>query len=233
MIDLILVGILALVAWLVASEGAHGAAVTLIATVLSGLLATNFFEPLAAFLGGTLPDYDHYMDLVAFLGLFAICVTLLRVLAEQLLPTQLEIYGTIYEPLRWVSAVGTGYIVMALVAVSLHLAPLSRDYLGFTPERKNVFGMSPDRQWLGFSQYVSEKSLRCGRVFDAPIYTAPGTTTERVWSSFPIRYASRRSMLDAGGMPGAAPAANPGGAPAGGTPPAGGGGAGPVQGAPF
>jgi hypothetical protein len=231
MIDLILVGIIALVAWLVASEGAHGAAVTFVATLLSGLLATNFFEPLATFLAGMLRDYDHYMDLIAFLGVFAICVTLLRVLAEQLQPTQLELYGTIYEPLRWASAVGTGYIVMALVAVSLHLAPMGRDFLGFTPERKNLFGMSPDRQWLGFSQYVSEKSLRCGRVFDAPVYQAPGTTAERVWSSFPIRYASRRSMLDAGGMAGAAPAPAPNPAPAGGAGPAPGGG--PAQGAPF
>ncbi len=229
MIDLILVAIIALVAWLVASEGAHGAGVTLVATLLSGLLATNFFEPLAAFLAGTMPAYDHYMDLVAFLGLFAICVTILRVLAEQLLPTQLELYGTLYEPLRWGSAVGTGYIVMALVAVSLHLAPLGRDFLGFTPERKNLFGMSPDRQWLGFSQYVSEKSLRCGRVFDAPLYQAPGTLEARVWSSFPIRYASRRAMLDAGAFAGAA-AANPAPAPAGGAAPASGG---PVQAAPF
>jgi hypothetical protein len=218
MIDIVLLAIVALVAWLVASEGAHGAGVTLVATVLSGLLATNFFEPLANVLSSALPDYAMFMDIVAFLGLFAILVTLMRLGAEQILPVQVELYGTAYEPIRWASAVGSGYVTMALVAVSLHLAPLPREYLGFTPERKNLFNIvAPDRQWLGFAQYASEKSLRSGRMFDGPLYIAPGTDAPRVWSSFPIRYASRRAQASgevammAAPAPAAAPAAPGGG----------------------
>ena len=31
--------------------------------------------------------------------------------------------------------------------------------MGFKPEKNNFFGFAPDRQWLGFMQYVSEKPL--------------------------------------------------------------------------
>lgn len=229
MIDILLIGVVALIAWLVSSEGAHGAGVVLIATVLGGLLAMNFFEPVALLLSSSIPGYDRYMDLVALLGLFALFVTVFRLGSEQILPVQIEVVGTLYEPLRWIFAVATGYVTMCILCTALHTAPLPREFLGFTPERKNLLQMAaPDRQWLGFTQYVSEKNLFNRRVFDAPKYQAPGTIESREWTSFPIRYATRRA---AGSRPfGAAqPGANPGDPAAGmSAPPSGGGPATPV-----
>ena len=51
-IDVILLIVLGLVTWSVASEGIWGAALTSLIVVISGLLAMNFFEPTAALLEG-------------------------------------------------------------------------------------------------------------------------------------------------------------------------------------
>lgn len=201
MIDILLLVVVGLVAWLVSGEGAYGAGIVFLSVVLGGLLAMNFFEPLANFLSAQIPAYATYWDVVSLVGIFAIAVTLLRMGAEQLVPTEIELHATLYEPLRWGFAAAAGYVTMAILLTALHTAPLPREFMGFTPERKNLMQFAaPDRQWLGLTQYISEKSLSAGRVFDAPIYQAPGTDKSRIWSSFPIRYATRRER--GGGMGG-------------------------------
>jgi hypothetical protein len=75
--------------------------------------------------------------------------------------------------------------------------------MGFTPERKNLFGIvAPDRQWLGFTQFISEGSMSRSvpRVFDGPVedFIEPRNAEEHpntVWPSFPVRYASRREVF--------------------------------------
>jgi hypothetical protein len=92
---------------------------------------------------------------------------------------------------------------MAILLTALHTAPLPRSFVGFSPERSNFFdSLAPDRQWLGFTQHVSEKVLNTGRVFDGPKFSMPGTDQE-YWPSFPIRYATRREDIAAGRKPSA------------------------------
>ena len=52
MIDIALLLVWGIVTWCVASEGPWGAAIVCISSVISGLLAMNFFEPTAEFLAG-------------------------------------------------------------------------------------------------------------------------------------------------------------------------------------
>src|SRR5262249_41626070 len=79
---------------------------------------------------------------------------------------------------------------------------------------------APDRQWLGFTQRVSEKVLATGAVFDGPRYAEPETTQD-IWPSFSIRYATRRQDYGRPRPATPAPAAAAGAAPATGAPPAG------------
>lgn len=226
MIEVALLAVLAAVTYLVASDGPHGAAITFVGVLLSGLLAMNFFEPLSQFLAANIfssYDWQHRWDIIALLGLFAGGVFGLRAIGEQLLPTYAELHTMVYEFARWGFALATGYVTMAILLTSLHVAPLPREFLGFVPERKNFFQIAaPDRQWLGFTQYVSEKSMRrvvngSVRIFDGPIYPRIPTEPEtaQVWSSFPIKYAQRRDQFASGTGPTAPAAAPAGGGPAG------------------
>lgn len=209
MIDILLVVILAVVTWCVASEGLVGATQLCVIVILSGLLAMNFFEPLGGLLEAALPaGAGKWADLVALLGLFGGLTFLMRLLAERIGPGFPDAPQLLYEAGRWGTALLTGYIAMAIMCTAVHTAPVSRNFWGFTPERANLFGvMAPDRQWLGFTQYVSEKSLSkwgTPNIFDGPKTRLgnPGDPYDNeIWSSFPIRYATRRERLSASSAP--------------------------------
>jgi hypothetical protein len=210
MFDFLLIALIAVVTWLVASDGPWGAAITFVSVLLSGLFAMNYFEPLANFLGTSVQgswEWQNRWDIIALLGLFSAGVFGLRFLGEFLLPTYAVLDSRVYEGARWGFSLLTGYVVTAIIVTSLHVAPLPREFLGFSPEQKCLFSIGPDRQWLAFTQYVSEFSLSRNRgdglpeVFDGARFPAiPGRTDpNEIWSSFPIKYAARRQAYASGG----------------------------------
>ena len=206
MIDFMFLAAFAAVTWCVASEGAWGAGIVFLSTLLAGLLAMNFFEPLAVTLAQSIPTAAAYCDFIALAGLFAALVFGLRTASEYLMPTYAEVHGVVHNIVRWLLAATTAYTVVAILMTSLHTAPLPRSFLGFDPgpTRKTFFGLGPDIQWLALTQYISERSLGAGRPFDAVtaerIEGDPSSAT--TLSSFPIRYAMRRSQLMTGGVVG-------------------------------
>ena len=233
-IEIVLLIIVGVVTWMVASEGVWGAAHTFLCTLLAGLLAMNFFEPLAKGLGGVVGE--NYADIVALLGLFTAFVFALRMGTEQLCPSYIQVSSMLDLVGRWVFGAVTGYLTMAILLTALHTAPLPREFLGFKAERDNFFGSAPDRQWLGFTQYVSEKSLSKAifkdkfgnqdviltHAFDGRYEKVgdPGKPYPNpLWPSFTIRYATRRDRIDNNQVAGptaqplqqAAPPASPGG----------------------
>jgi hypothetical protein len=209
----ILLLILAAVTWCVAGEGAWGAGLTFLCVLFAGLLAMNFFEPVANVLDEMGPAIQDYSDVVALVGLFTLFTFLGRLATDNISPTDIEFDARIYNVSRWLFALATGYVTMAILLTALHTAPLPRSFLGFSPERSNLFdAVAPDRQWLGFTQHVSEKVLRWKRIFDGPKFQMPGTD-QKIWPSFPIRYATRRQDYALGRKPssigGTAPQAPP------------------------
>uniref|UniRef100_A0A7C4LLH2 CvpA family protein n=1 Tax=Schlesneria paludicola TaxID=360056 RepID=A0A7C4LLH2_9PLAN len=223
MIDLILAAILVGVTYVAASDGAWSAGVTFLCTLLAGLLAMNFFEPLAILLTGAMPEWNYRWDMISLLGLFIALVMAFRMASERLVPTYVPVPALVDQIGRWAFAFGTGYVTMAFLLTALHTAPLPREFLGFRPERANLFNLAaPDRQWLGFTQYVTEHAfarydrnigLRGTRplphAFDATYYPVGDPANpypNDIWPSFPIRYAMRRDILS-GAV--AAPAATP------------------------
>ncbi len=211
MIDIVLIAIVAGVTYFVAQEGPWGAAFTLFSVIIAGLVAMNFFEPLANALGNTMGfAWQTKVDIIALLGIFSLIVFLMRMGTDALMPTYVEVHGLLWDIGRWALGAATGYVVMAIALTALHTAPLPREFAGFTPERGNFFNMAPDRQWLAFVQYVSEKSFSAGtgQVFDYSDETTPGTPPGWQFATFPIRYAHRREMSAGGG--GFAPAPAPG-----------------------
>jgi len=221
MIDIILLAIFGVVIWMVASDGPWSAAIVFVSVLLSGLLAMNYFEPLANFLQSSVAssfEWQHRIDIIAFYGILCAGIFAFRTAGEALLPTYAELQGPVYEGARWGFAVLTGYLLTAIICMSLHLAPLPREFLGFTPERGNLLGTAPDRQWLALTQYISEKSMQRIRpdgrpvIFDGAVFPSnpADNTSLQIWSSLPIKYATRRQRYVSGGAaPGPAVAPPP------------------------
>jgi len=203
MIDIILLLIFAVVTWSVASEGAWGAGLTCLCILCGGLLAMNFFEPVADMLERNVSSsiaWRYRWDSISLIGQFAVYTFLLRMATSYLTPNFLQMQLTLYAVYRWTAAALAGYITMAFLLTALHTTPLPREFIGFKPERANLFGFAaPDRQWLGFTQYVSERVFRRNHIFDGPRFKI-GQQTNEVWPSFPIRYASRRDEIAGGGV---------------------------------
>jgi hypothetical protein len=212
MIDLALIAIIAGVTWTVQNEGAWTAGTTFLCVVIAGLLAMNFFEPATLLLVNVYRDWNDRWDMIALLGLFIGGVFALRAGAEYLAPTYVQLPALVDQIGRWLFGAATGYVTMAIILTALHTAPIPREFLGFTPERANLFNMAaPDRQWLGFVQYVTEKPF--GRFDLGPQVGAQPDTPHGFdsafllvgdpnapyanshWPSYPIRYAMRRDQL--------------------------------------
>ena len=209
-IDILLLIILGLVTWSVASEGIWGASLTSLIVIFSGLLAMNFFEPVAGMLEGFGSSlwWRSHCDILALLGLFAGLVFGLRTLTERISPRFITSERLAYELGRWGGGLLAGYVTMAFLLPALHTGPFPRNFWGFTPERRNLLNIvAPDRQWLGFTQWVSEETLKRsggGKVFDGP-RTIRASTGEGIgphanttWPSFIIRYATRRQQIASG-----------------------------------
>ncbi len=197
MIDVMLLVVFAGVTYCVAGEGAWGAAITSLSVILSGLIAMNFWEPICDNMLGPNYYWQARLDIVVLVGLFAVGVSLLRFGADCVSPSYVGVHRLAHEGIRWGSAALAGYVTMAFLLTALHTAPLPREFLGFRAERANLMNVAaPDRQWLGFMQWVSERvcSSSNARVFDGPRFTLgdPGVVNNSVWPSFPIRYATRR-----------------------------------------
>ncbi len=235
MIDILCLAVMGATAYFVSNEGAWGAVHSFLCVLLSALIATNYFEQVAAILEGFSPGYRHFMDVIALVGLFTAFVFALRLGSEHLVQIYIGLPSTVDTAGKWLFGAATGYLTMAFLLVALHTAPFPREFLGFKPERANFFGMAPDRQWIGFMQYVTEKPYGwnvfqdtdtkqlVAHAFDGK-YERLGDKTaaypNTVWPSFPIRYAMRRDRLD-NNQPAVGPVAKPqpiapqsGGAPA-------------------
>lgn len=206
------------VAWCAAAEGPWGAPILFFCVLFSGLLAMNFFEVTAPFLERLGRVVAPFADFVSLVGLFALFTFLMRLGTENLAPTQIELDPRLSELIRWPFALACGYVTVGILLTAIHTAPLPREFLGFRPEARNFLDISaPDREWLGFTQYVSEEVLWSGRVFDGPVGKIEGTD-QQIWPSFPIRYAVKRQDYAGGRKAKTAPPPSSSVPPSGGVP---------------
>lgn len=205
MIDLLLLAVVALVAWCVASDGAFSAGITFLCVLLAGIVAMNFFEPVAIFIERNIPSIARVADVAALVGIFIAATFALRLGTEQIVKLYVELIPLAHDILRWVFGVATGYVTMAFLLTALHTAPFEREFLGFRAERANLFNIAaPDRQWLGFTQYLTEHSFarRDGHAFDTLMQATADPTRPDLLSTFTIRYATRRANNGGGGAGG-------------------------------
>ncbi|RMG38224.1 MAG: CvpA family protein [Planctomycetota bacterium] len=209
-IDFLCLLVLVVVTWSVASEGPLGAGLDCLCVILAGLLAMNFFEPLAEFCTNNIAasrGWAERWDPICLIGLFAFFVWALRSATVYLTPEFVYMRSAVFELGRWTAALLTGYVTMAFLLTAYHTAPLPEGFLGFVPQRANFFDLAaPDRQWLGFVHYVTEKSLNQSppRIFDGPrvrLGDPQRPYPNEIWPSFPIRYAARRRSITGAPQP--------------------------------
>jgi hypothetical protein len=149
-----------------AQEGALTAFMMFCNVFIAGLVACNFFEPLATGLEEMLAQsfLEGYEDCLSLVGLFAVTLALLRWLTNQLANIQTEQQALVQQGGGVLFGIMTGYLAAGFLAVVLQTIPWGRNFLGFDPrvDPESVRHglrrvLPPDRVFLGLMH-------RAGRV---------------------------------------------------------------------
>jgi uncharacterized membrane protein required for colicin V production len=176
-------------------EGIWNNALKLVNVVTAALLATNFWEPLATWLDGLQPGYTYVWDFVALWGLFSLLMLLMTVATDYVSKVRVHFLGAIDRYGGAVLAVCIAWVMVCFTAMTMHTAPLPREFLfgSFQPEHRAASSWSPEMCWLGTMQRLSEGPLRRSaseeqRKRDAYVFDPRG--------EFIPKYTTRRTALE-------------------------------------
>jgi hypothetical protein len=180
------------------NDGMWSNAIRLINTVTAGLLAMNFYEPLANWLESQASSYEYFCDFAALWGLFVIFSLIFRALTDRISQVRVRFLKISDQIGSGVLALCIGWVMVCFTLTSLHAAPLARHCLNGSfqpdpPDDRMVFGFAPDRQWLGFMQKMSLETY-CQSVSEAA-WKAEKTVFDP-HGEFLIKYATRRTNLE-------------------------------------
>jgi hypothetical protein len=154
-IDLVIGFLILLMTYAVSSEGLWGAALMFFNVVFGGLIAFNFYEPMARLIDSTGIGWG-FSDTLSMLSIFCLSVLLLRMATETLGPAMVRFPVPIYHAGRLLFALGTTLVTMAILILAFHTAPVHKQILGAIDYKyKPPFGMGLDHHWLGFFQHTS------------------------------------------------------------------------------
>lgn len=178
------------------TEGMWSNILTTINITISGLVAMNYFEPLAKLLDENADWLTYWFDFIAVWLIFATCLGVLQRVSRMLSSVKVKFPKQIEQIGAFVSQLLVGYVLGSFMLATLHMGPFPWDMFGWAPEMVNnkpnptVMGSSPDLDWLCFTNRVSKGLL--SRKSDGTYAFDPD-------SSFLIRYAARRKAIQESG----------------------------------
>jgi hypothetical protein len=164
---------------------------SLINVITAALLATNYFEPVANWLDKQVgPEWTYVWDFMAIWLIFALAMMVLRAGTDAASKVKVRFHPLVDQIGSYLFAAWTAWILLCFATMTLHTAPLARNFLGgaFQPEpdSKMFFGLAPDRLWMGWVHKESKGSF-C-RLREIVPFDAQG--------DFILRYGNRREEFD-------------------------------------
>jgi hypothetical protein len=197
MLALLTIGIMLGTAYAYWREGVLTAVAMLVNLVLAGVVAFCFYEPLAdalegALSGGPLRGYEDWLSLTL---IFVPLLALLRLITNNLAPSEIEAPALLNQIGAVVAALVMGYLASGILLCILQTLPWGESFLGFSHEVDAREGavrrvLPADRVWLALVHRAGKE--RC--LGSAGEEDAEGVTFDKD-GSFELRYARRRREL--------------------------------------
>jgi hypothetical protein len=151
--DLIIAALVLGMTYALTSEGLWGSALMFFNVLFGGMIAFNFYEPLARLIDSTGIGWG-FSDTLCMLGLFIISVLLLRMTTETIAPAMVKFPMPVYHLGRLIFGVGGAAVTVAIIILAFHAAPVHQKiFTTVTYKTKPPFGAGLDHQWLAFFQY--------------------------------------------------------------------------------
>jgi uncharacterized membrane protein required for colicin V production len=185
-LPLLLVLILAVCVGFGYAEGIWTNLLRLVNIVTAGLLATNYYEPVARLLENQTPSGTYFWDFLSLWLVFIVALLLLRTATESVSRVKVKFLGIADRIGGGVTSLLAGWAMLCFIMMTLHTAPLAEKFLfeGFDYNKSMFLGIAaPDRQWLSFAQVLSGGSFSNGTQFDQG-------------NRFLTTYAQRRKTLE-------------------------------------
>jgi hypothetical protein len=156
--------------------------------VIAGLIAFNFWEPLASLIEPAFGGYG-YEDFLCLLILFCLTLGLMRTMTSLLCPTEIEYPPLLLKPGGALFGLLAGYVTAGILVCMLQTLPWHRQFMYFDAKVESGQALRrylpPDRMWLALMHHVGAGPLsRGGPTFD-----------ER--GNFSLRYARHRRHTEA------------------------------------
>ena len=132
-------------------EGLFTAFTVLVNVLLAGLLAFNFWPPIAnvlepEFQGSSLAGYE---DALCLVGLFALALGGLRLATMQLANREVRFAPGIDRGGAAACGALTGYLAAGFLTCVFQTLPWQENFWGFSPHTESgISGASPDQLWL-------------------------------------------------------------------------------------
>ncbi len=181
------------VAYSFVKEGVFTAFCMLVNVLVSGLVAFNWYEPVASFLEPMFPEgLGGYVDAVSLLALFAGMLALLRSALNSLVNSEITYHPLLFQIGAGFFGLVTGYLLAGFLFCLFQTLPWHENFMNFDPKVLDPADpnaalrrvLPPDRVWLAMMQRASKCAFSAGgEAFDKD-------------SSFEFRYARYRRYND-------------------------------------
>lgn len=170
--------------------GLWGNTLTLVNVITAALLATNYFEPLAGWFDEQYSGATYLYDFIAIWLIFAISFTLFRMATDYMSPIKVRFIPPVDKAGGILMAIWVGWVMVCFSTMTLHTAPLARNFLGGgfqeLPDSRMLFRLAPDRKWLAWVHRESQGPY--SRLADVAPFDPRG--------DFILRYADRRDAFE-------------------------------------
>ena len=161
------------------SEGFWGATLMLFNVLFSGLIAFNFYEPLADLLIKNVPDLASFADVICLMTLLLVSLILLRIMTAVLGKRQIRFPSIVSNLGRILVGLVAAALTVGILLCSFATAPVHKKLFGtISADDKPPLGLSLNHRWLfvvrnasehAFARYASGNDPKASgeaRVFD-------------------------------------------------------------------
>jgi hypothetical protein len=186
LLSILTVLIMLIVTYAFWQEGVLTAFTMLCNVLLAGLVAFNFWEPLAAlldpFLADNLTFLHGYEDSICLMLLFSLTLGLLRLTTNNLANRLVEYHPVLQQGGSVVCGLITGYLASGFLLCVLQTLPWHRSFMGFEakvdPDASGAKGrrvLPADRVWL----YLMHRAGLAPLAQASPTFDADGSFEDR------------------------------------------------------
>jgi hypothetical protein len=183
-------------------QGLWTCAINVINITLAGLIATNFWEPLAQLIDeNTSSSYTYMLDAPLLWALFCISYLVLRSITGGLSEYNVAFIKPVELAGRSILAIWCGWVFTCFAAFTMLTAPIGATPVGgwSTPSAKGFLFMAPERQWLSLAQSRSRGALSRAKFSTAPTHPEDAQANVETFdpnSEFTFKYHARRKAAE-------------------------------------